>query len=177
MSKYPTTSISEPHARIAPHLPSTSISAPLSAKLPSPGGGKNYTLAVDIATDLLNLRDGTPDRQRLDALESACHTLTERLGNNRTLADLEHLCRNYCILIGCAGLPGYPAAAKGVALGGVPAIYVYELESPTTRKADGTTLGLRIARLIASLICPAEYSTLTEEQDDYGTCITLHPVK
>lgn len=141
------------------------------------GASKNYTHAVDIATVLLNLRDGTPDRQRLDALEDACHTLTTRLGSNHTLADLEHLCRNYRILIECAGLPGYPAAAKGAGLGGVPAIYVYELESPTTRKADGTTLGLRIARLITSLISPAEYSTLTEEQDDYGTCITLHPVK
>ena len=136
---------------------------------------KNYTHAVDLAANLLNLRDGTPDRQRTDALESACHTLTTRLGSTHTLADLEHLCLNYRILIECAGLPGYPAAAKGVALGGIPAIYVYELESPTTRKADGTTLGLRIARLITSLISPAEYSHLTEEQDDYGTCITLHP--
>lgn len=134
-------------------------------------------LAASLATDLATLRDGTPDRQRTDALESACHTLAHHLGNKHTLADLEHLCRNYRILIESAGLPGYPAAAKGVALGGIPAIYIYELESPTTRKADGTTLGLRIARLITSLISPAEYSTLTEEQDDYGTCITLHPVK
>lgn len=137
-------------------------------------GCRKHTLAVDIAADLLYLRDGTPDRQRLDALEDACHALATRLGNNRTLADLDHLCRNYRTLIECAGLPGYPAAAKGVALGGVPAIYVYELEGPTTRRADGTTLGLRIARLIASLISPAEYSTLTEEQDDYGTCLTFN---
>ncbi len=137
-------------------------------------GCRKHALAVDIATDLLNLRDGTPERQRTDALESACHTLATRLGNNRTLADLGHLCRNYRTLIECAGLPGYPAAAKGVALGGIPAIYVYELEGPTTRRADGTTLGLRIARLIASLISPAEYTTLTEEQDDYGTCLTFN---
>lgn len=137
-------------------------------------GYKKYTLAADIAADLLYLRDGTPDRQRLDALESACHTLTERLSNNRTLADLDLLCRNYRLIIESAGLPGYPAAAKGAGLGGVPAIYVYELEGPATRKADGTTLGLRIARLIASLISPAEYSTLTEVQDDYGTCLTFN---
>lgn len=140
-------------------------------------GCKKHTLATDLAADLLTLRDGTPDRQRTDALESACHTLAIRLGNNHPLADLENLCRNYRTLIECAGLPGYPAAAKGVALGGIPAIYVYELENPTTHRADGTTLGLRIARLIASLISPAEYTTLTEEQDDYGTGITLHPVK
>ena len=140
-------------------------------------GGKTHTHATDLAADLLALRDGTPDRQRTDALESACHTLATRLGNNHPLADLENLCRNYRILIECAGLPGYPAAAKGVALGGIPAIYVYELENPTSHRADGTTLGLRIARLIASLISPAEYTTLTEEQDDYGTCITFHPVK
>lgn len=138
---------------------------------------KKDSLDVDLTADLLSLRDGAPERQRLDALESACHTLATRLGNNHMLADLKKLCHNYRTLIECAGLPGYPAAAKGVALGGIPAIYVYELESPTTHKADGTTLGLRIARLIASLISPTEYSTLTEEQDDYGTCITLHPVK
>lgn len=137
-------------------------------------GCRKHTLAVDIAADLLNLRDGTPERQRLDALEDACHTLATRLGNNHPLADLEKLCRNYRTLIECAGLPGYPAAAKGVALGGIPAIYVYELEGPTTRRADGTTLGLRIARLIASLISPAEYTTLTEEQDDYGTCLSFN---
>lgn len=137
-------------------------------------GCKKYALAADIAADLLNLQDGTPDRQRTDALEDACHTLATRLGNNRTLADLDLLCRNYRTLIECAGLPGYPAAAKGAGLGGVPAIYVYELEGPATRKADGTTLGLRIARLIASLISPAEYSTITEEQDDYGTCLTFN---
>lgn len=135
---------------------------------------QSFTLATVFASDLLNLRDGTPERQRLDALEDACHTLTERLGNNRTLADLDLLCRNYRLLIENAGLPGYPAAAKGAGLGGVPAIYVYELEGPTTRRADGTTLGLRIARLIASLISPAEYSTLTEEQDDYGTRLTFN---
>lgn len=135
---------------------------------------KSFTLAADLAADLFNLRDGTPERQRLDALEDACHTLAERLGNNRTLADLDLLCRNYRLLIENAGLPGYPAAAKGAGLGGVPAIYVYELEGPTTRRADGTTLGLRIARLIASLISPAEYSTLTEEQDDYGTRLTFN---
>ena len=135
---------------------------------------KSFTLATVFAADLLNLRDGTPDRQRLDALEDACHTLTERLGNNHPLADLDHLCRNYRLIIERAGLPGYPAAAKGAGLGGVPAIYVYELESPTTRRADGTTLGMRIARLIASLISPAEYSTITEEQDDYGTCLTFN---
>lgn len=144
---------------------------------PTVSGCKKHTLAADLATDLLTLRDGTPTRQRNDALESACHTLATRLGNNHPLADLETLCRNYRALIECAGLPGYPAAAKGVALGGIPAIYVYELENPTTHRADGTTLGLRIARLIASLISPAEYTTLTEEQDDYGTCIILHPVK
>lgn len=135
---------------------------------------KSFTLATVFAADLLNLRDGTPERQRLDALEDACHTLTERLGNNHPLADLDHLCRNYRLLIENAGLPGYPAAAKGAGLGGVPAIYVYELEGPATRRADGTTLGLRIARLIASLISPAEYSTLTEEQDDYGTRLTFN---
>ena len=135
---------------------------------------KSFTLAADLASDLLTLRDGTPERQRLDALEDACHTLTERLGNNRTLADLDLLCRNYRLLIENAGLPGYPAAAKGAGLGGVPAIYVYELEGPTTRRADGTTLGLRIARLIASLISPAEYSTINEEQDDYGTRLTFN---
>lgn len=135
---------------------------------------KSFTLAANLAADLFNLRDGTPERQRLDALEDACHNLTERLGNNRTLADLDLLCRNYRLIIENAGLPGYPAAAKGAGLGGVPAICVYELEGPATRRADGTTLGLRIARLIASLISPAEYSTLTEEQDDYGTRLTFN---
>lgn len=135
---------------------------------------KSFTLAANLAADLFNLRAGTPERQRLDALETACHTLATRLGNNRTLADLDHLCRNYRLLIENAGLPGYPAAAQGTGLGGVPTICVYELENPTTRRANGTTLGLRIARLIASLISPAEYSTITEEQDSYGTCLTFN---
>ena len=39
---------------------------------------------------------------------------------------------------------------------------------------SGTTLGLRIARLIATLISPAEYTTLAEEQDDYGTCLAFN---
>lgn len=138
------------------------------------GISEHYPLAVKLAADLFSLRAGTPERQRLDALEDACHTLTERLGNNRTLADLDLLCRNYSLLIENAGLPGYPAAAKGDRLGGVPAIYVCELECAATRRADDTTLGLRIARLIASLISPAEYSTLTEEQDDYGTRLTFN---
>lgn len=30
------------------------------------------------------------------------------------------------------------------------------------------------ARLIASLISPAEYSTITEEQDNYGTRLTFN---
>ncbi len=135
---------------------------------------KSFTLAAKLSADLLNLRDGTPERQRIEALEDACHTLTERLGNNHPLADLDHLCLHYRTLIECADLPGYPAAAKGVALGGAPAIYVYELDGPTTRRADGTTLGLRIARLIASLISPAEYTAITEKQDDYGTCLTFN---
>ena len=135
---------------------------------------KSFTLAAKLSADLLNLRDGTPERQRIEALEDACHTLTERLGNNHPLADLDHLCLHYRLIILSAGLPGFPAAAKSVGNFCVHAIYVYELEGPATRRADGTTLGLRIARLIASLISPAEYTAITEKQDDYGTCLTFN---
>lgn len=132
-----------------------------------------FTTAIDLAIGLAHMPEGTPIRQRLDALEHACYTLSNKKSTNFTLEELPYLCNNYNMLIKAASLPGYPAAAATTSTGGQPACAVYELEQytcPTT----GTTLGQRIAHLIATHISPTEYSTITEEQDDYGTWLTFN---
>lgn len=131
-------------------------------------------LAWPLVEDLLALPEGTPTRQRQDALLTAAHALAHKLGNQHTLDKLTELCKAFRLIIESAGLPGNPAAARGVSIGNKPAIAVYELEQYTL-PPGGNTLGHHIAYLIAGLISPTEYTLITIEQDSYGTWLTLHP--
>lgn len=130
--------------------------------------------AFELAVGLMHMREGTPARQRTDALETACGLLAAKLGMNHTLDELYDLCEIFHILINNAGLPGYPCTRAVLFYGRQPGIAVYELELPSTRRADSGTLGQRLARMIAALISQEEYTYTSEEHDDYGAYITFH---
>lgn len=81
MSQYPTTFICEPPAGIAPHLPTTSISAPLTAKFPSPGYTKDPAIVADAIerAGIILLRDRLGCYYTIEPRKGLYHLSAERL--------------------------------------------------------------------------------------------------
>lgn len=81
MSQYPTTFISEPPAGIAPDLPTTSISAPLSAKLHSPSATKDPAIVADAIerAGIILLRDSLGNYYTIEQRKGLAHLSAARL--------------------------------------------------------------------------------------------------